>query len=84
MRGDVRLEHVQGVLEPRSGLAGGEGTELELAGNEGRGGLSGTYGGTGVVGDGGTEGLEGAAEEDAGAIGATIQGEGLISLIAGN
>ena len=74
MRGDVRLEHVQGFLELLAGLAGGEGPEAELAGDPSCGGLSGSYGGTGVVADGGLEGLEGGAEKGAGA-GATAGGD---------
>ena len=64
---DVRLQHLQGFQEPLSGLAGGHGPEPELAGHEGRGSRSVGDGGTGVDGDGDAEGLEGAAEKDAGA-----------------
>jgi hypothetical protein len=73
MRGDVRLQHVQGFLEALFGLAGGDGTEAELAGDESRGCLSVGDGGAGVVADGEAESVKGAVDEAAGA-GATAGG----------
>ena len=58
---EVRLQHLQGFLEPLAGLAGGYGPEPELAGDPGCGSRSVGDRGTGVVGEGGLEELEGAA-----------------------